>query len=218
MRLRQARRAQPGAVDEHAAAEVHLAGMHDEAARHDLRADQLRLQREHRAAILGVAEVGEHQRMAVDDPGRRRVERRRALHLGLERLRLLACHPDDVGDAVGMRFFLNILKLPNLVFARRDDQLARAAMRHAVRHAVLVEQLLAGDAAARLERALRVVDAGVDHFRVARAGMGADRVLGLEDHDLAPGLGEGARDRQADHARADHRRIKLFHAAAAFRR
>ena len=49
----------------------------------------------------------------------------------------------------------------------------------------IVEELLAFDAAARLERALRVVDAGVDHLGVARAGMRADRILGLEDHHLA---------------------------------
>jgi hypothetical protein len=63
-------------------------------------------QREHRAAVLGIAEVGEHQRMTVDDPGRGRVERRRAGDLRLERRRLRARHPDDVGHAVGMGFFL----------------------------------------------------------------------------------------------------------------
>ena len=41
--------------------------------------------------------------------------------------------------------------------------------------------------------------------------MRADRVLGLEDHDLAPGPGELARDGEADHAGADHHRVKTFH-------
>src|SRR5205823_14483535 len=65
----------------------------------------------------------------------------------------------------------------------------------------------------RLERALRVVDAGVDHLGIARARMRADRVLRLEDHHLAARQRERAGDREADHARADYDRVKLFHGA-----
>src|SRR3982750_2574545 len=84
-------------------------------------------------------------------------------------------------------------------------------MRHAVRDAVLVQQLLALDDRASLERALRIADAGVDPLGVARASVGADRVLGLEDYDLAPAEGEGARDREPDYARADDDGVKPLH-------
>ena len=94
---------------------------------------------------------------------------------------------------------------------RGNNQLAAAPVRHAVRDAVLVEELLAGDTAARLKRPLGVVDAGVDHFGVARAGVRADRVFGLEHYDLAPGARELARYREADHARADHDGVDAFH-------
>src|SRR3990172_2361090 len=77
--------------------------------------------------------------------------------------------------------------------------------------AIPVQALAPLDAGARLERSLRVVDAGMDHFRVARTGMGADRILGLQDHDFAPGERERARDREADHARSDHHALDAIH-------
>ena len=56
-------------------------------------------------AVLGVALVGQHQPVAVDDAGRRRQQRRDAGKRGLQRHRLLAVEPADVGDAVGARAF-----------------------------------------------------------------------------------------------------------------
>ena len=41
--------------------------------------------------------------------------------------------------------------------------------------------------------------------------MRADRVLGLEDDDFAPGHGEGARHRQADHTGTDYYAFNFFH-------
>ncbi|MNC87525.1 hypothetical protein D3C83_32550 [compost metagenome] len=76
--------------------------------------------------------------------------------------------------------------------------------------AVAVEREPAGDAQARLERIRRIIDAGVDHLGIARAGMRADRLFRLEDHDLAPVVREPARDSEADHTGADHRAIDFF--------
>ena len=48
----------------------------------------------------------------------------------------------------------------------------------------------------------------MDDLGVARAGVRADRALGLEDDDSRPAW-RGARDGQPDHARADHDDVEL---------
>src|SRR5581483_5687647 len=125
--------------------------------------------------------------------------------------------PYDVGDTVGVRLFLDRLQLGELGLVGRDNELAAALVRHAVPGAVLVEEGLAFHAGARLQGSLRIVDAGMDDFRIARAGVGADGLLRLEDDDLAALQGKRTRDGQADHARAEHYRINAFHGGSFFR-
>src|SRR4051812_31303932 len=79
-----------------------------------------------------------------------------------------------------------------------DDQLPDRACSYAARRAVGVELMTAGDAQPRLERAFRVVDAGVDDFGIARAGAGADRVLRFQHEDLAPSHRKPPRNAKAD--------------------
>ncbi len=192
--------------------------LENEAVGNDFALLQRAFQSQHCPVRLGIAEIGEHQRVAVDDSRRGRIQRGDAMQLGLERERLLACHRNDVGDAIRVGFFLNGSQFRKLGVARRHDQLPGSLVGHAVAHAVFVKKLPARDAAARLERSLRVVDAGVDHLGIARAGVRADGVFALENDDLAPGEREGARDREADRPGADHDRVKLFHGPASFRR
>ena len=52
----------------------------------------------------------------------------------------------------------------------------------------------------------------MDHFRVARRGLGAETLQGLKDQHLATGLGQFASNRQADDSSADNDRINGFHA------
>jgi hypothetical protein len=141
--------------------------------------------------------------MAVDDSRRRRVERVRARKLGFQGARFVRADARDVGDAVGVRAGENRLERRQLRRIRRHDQLAAAPVRHAALGAVGVQALAPRDAGARLERARRIVDAGVDHLGVARAGVRADGVLGLEDHHLAAGERQRARHREAHHPGAD---------------
>jgi hypothetical protein len=63
-----------------------------------------------------------------------------------------------------------------------DNQLAQALVGDAAFSAISIEHAAPFHAASRLERARRVVHAGVDDFAVTRRGAGADRVLALE-HD-----------------------------------
>ena len=96
-------------------------------------------------------------------------------------------------------------------------ELAAAPMRDAVRLAVRVEQAPPGDAEARLERAGRVVDAGVDDLAVARADAGADAAVGLEHDRLAAARapararprGRRRRRRRRRHRRGPWRRVRF---------
>src|SRR5205085_1485845 len=155
--------------------------------------------------------------MAVDDAGRGGMKRPEAEELGLEVRHFGLCDPVDIGYAVRMRPGADGVQLLELLLARRNDQLAAAPVRHAMRGAVVVEKALAFDAAARFQRSLRVVNAGMDYLGVPRAGVRADRVLGIEDDDLSSGERQLARDREADHARADDDRVNAIHGAAAAR-
>ena len=74
--------------------------------------------------------------------------------------------------------------------------------------AVAVEELLARDAEPRLQAARRVVDAGMDHLAVARAGLRADRIGALEDDHLEPGHRQPARAGEPDDARPRSRRSR----------
>ena len=98
-----------------------------------------------------------------------------------------------------------------LVVAGRHDDLAEARVRHPAVGAEGVEPLAAPHAEPRLGRALRVVDAGVDHLGIARAGLAADETLGLEHQHLVPGLRQRPRRRQPDDARPDHDAPDLVH-------
>src|SRR6202035_438678 len=67
-----------------------------------------------------------------------------------------------------------------------DDELAAAPMGDAVLATEVVQALTTRDAQACLERAVRIVDAGVDHLAVARAGAGAEVRGRFENQYLAP--------------------------------
>src|SRR2546423_764584 len=155
--------------------------------------------------------------MAVDDAGRGRMKRPEAEELGLDERHFGLCDPVDIGYAVRVRPGADGVQLLELLLPGRDDQLAAAPVRHAMRGAVVVEKVLAFDAAARFQRSLRVINAGVDYLGVPRAGVRADRVLGIEDDDLSPGERQLAGDRQADDARADDDDVNAVHYEAAAR-
>ncbi len=73
-----------------------------------------------------------------------------------------------------------------------------------------IEQAPAGDAGARHQAALGIVDAGVDDFGIPRAGLGADAFGRLDDDDLTAGKGKGAGDGEADDTCADHNAVDGF--------
>ena len=168
------------------------------------------MKRKRCAAALGVALQRQHVAVAVDDAGGGREEGGRAFQIGLERHRLGRAHEPHALHAVGFGAPLDLGELLALGFVGGDDQLAAIEMRHAVRLAVGIEKPPTGHAGARHQAPLGIVDAGMDHFGIARRGLGADRLGGLDDDDLTAGKGEGPRYREPHDAGADHDAIDAF--------
>src|ERR1700687_6503369 len=87
--------------------------------------------------------------------------------------------------AVGARRRGDPVQLGKLGLRGGDDELAAAPMGDAVPATEVVQALTPRDAQAGLERAVRIVDAGVDHLAVARAGAGAEVRGRLENQYVA---------------------------------
>src|SRR6185437_4328346 len=184
------RRIEPGAIDQHAAGEPHRLGAADfqlEPVGGGPAALDRRPADDHRASSLGVALIGEHQRMAVDDAGRGRDEAADRGEIRLKTAQRVGAEEFKIADAVRRRPLANAVEQRELALLAGDDELAEPLVLDAALGAIGIEHLAAGDAGARLEAAPRVVDAGMDDLAVARGGLEADAVFALEHHDLDAG-------------------------------
>ena len=148
--------------------------------------------------------------MAVDDAGGGRQQRGVAGQRGLQRLGLGLGQQAQVRHTVGGGALLNGAQFIDLGGAGGHDQLAAALVADAALRAVVVQHLPALHAQPRLQRTLRVVNAGVNHFAVAGAGAGAKGVGGFQHQHFAPSQRQRARHGQAHHARADHHGVDVF--------
>jgi hypothetical protein len=151
--------------------------------------------------------------MAVDDAGRRREQGGVAFQRRLQGAGRVARQMLQVVDAVGAGTGGDGFEFVDLGRAGGDDQLAAAPVGNPAFGAVGIQLAPAGDAKPRLERAGRVVDAGVDHFAVARADAGAEGRFGFEDNHLAAPVGKLPCHGEADDTGADHHAIDFFHRA-----
>ncbi len=204
---------QAGRIDQQAATQVHRLGSADldlDAAIHDAAALHRTVEGEHGAVAFGIALQRQHVGMAVDDAGAGREQRGRAVQIGLHRHRFGGAQEAHALDAVGLGATLDLRKLVALDLVGRDDQLAAVEMRHAVLLAIGIEHAPAGDAGARHQAALGVVDAGVDDLGIARARFGADGFGGLHDNDLTAGEGKRPGDGKAYNTCANDNAVDGF--------
>ncbi len=158
--------------------------------------------------ILGVALQGEHERVAVDDAGRRRHEPRHATYFGLHLAQLIDGQPAQIGDAVGRGLGDVGLHRLDLRLVACHHHLADTLMRDAALGAIGV-QLVAclSTHSLRFERALGVVQPGMDDLGVARAGVRSNAFGRLQHDDFAAGQCQFAGDGEPDHARPDHHAV-----------
>jgi hypothetical protein len=164
-------------------------------------------------AAGGAHVVGERagDRLEVHDRGLGRVQRLDAAHVRLDLRDLAGGNPPQALHPVGGAAALELVELRPLGLRHRDDQLAVAAGGQAARLAVVVELARALGAQAGLERAGRVIDAGVQDAGVVPGLMEADIGLALEHRDGAVRLPRQqlARDREADDAGTHHDDVGL---------
>src|ERR1039458_6416799 len=107
------------------------------------------------------------------------------MHAGLEFPDFLSARPAQIIDAICQSLSLVFPERGQFLGGSRENQLAQTAMLNALLPDVLVQQFSTGHAQTRLERARRVINAGMDDFRVSAADPGTDCPLGLQHQYLA---------------------------------
>src|SRR5262249_35422326 len=143
--------------------------------------------------------------------GGRHVERRSANDMRFAFANFLRANQAKTFDAVLLAAALQGREVGFLMRIGGHHQLAAVAMRNTVFGAKFVEQAVAFDAVARLQRILRVVDTGVNHAAVAGAGGHAELGELLDEKDVLPASRNRVSDRAANHAAANDQNIGLVH-------
>ena len=133
-----------------------------------------------------------------------------ALKLGFQVLGVGAADQFEVGDAAGNAGRLDVLESSHFSIVRCDDQFPASAVGNAVLETIAIQQRFPLDAKGRLFRAWRIVDAGVNDLAVARARYAADPVFRFENQNLSALNGKAPRDRQPNHAGADHYAVNVI--------
>ena len=151
--------------------------------------------------------------MRIDDAGFGRMQRRRARELRLERVHRGALQPLEL-DAVAVPVRRETLQRRQLRLSAATISLPqrRCAMPRSRQKAYRRSRPATHSRA--LSEPRRIVESGVDHLAVAGARAAAEARGRLEDQRLAAARGELARDREPDHAGADHHRVDAVHRAS----
>src|ERR1700680_3118946 len=105
--------------------------------------------------------------------------------------------------AVRAAIFGQMFERRFLPAAVRYHEFSAIPVRHVVRGAEIVQQPVARDAQPRLERAGRVIDAGMNHAAIARARSHPEFRHLLDEKNVAPALRPPARHSAATHTAAD---------------
>src|SRR4029077_8300243 len=93
----------------------------------------------------------------------------------------------QIVDSVALGGSDDFFETRNLGFAGGDNQLADPGVRDAMLAAIGIQALAAGDAAAPLQAANRVIEPAMDDFAVARRGLETDCVGAFEDEHAMAG-------------------------------
>ena len=202
---------QAGGVDDDARVNLLALGAQHHAVGLAVGADELRSRQEDGASIRRAAQKRLGELLGIDDAGLGRPERHRRIDGRLAFDDELAIDDLETFDAVGVAARLQRLELLPLAFVVRDDELSRFPVGHALARAELVQQAAPFDAEPRLQRARRIVHAGMDDAAVVRARVHPRTRMPLEHAYRLSALGDGARRRESGHTRADHRNVNSLH-------
>ena len=139
----------------------------------------------------------------IEDAGVGRIQRGSGADVRFARADEGLIDDREAACAVSLAPRFQRLERRDLVRVLRDDQLSAAFMGYAVCRAEVVQHPRAVDAVPGLERARRVVHAGVNHLAVMRAGAHAGPALAFQHADAVAAPGDGPGGGKADHASAD---------------
>src|SRR3990167_3170491 len=106
---------------------------------------------------------------------------------------------------------LQLFELGDFCAFHGYQQFAQPAVRHLMAAAPGIQAFAAFQAQFGLERAGRVVDAGVDHLGVAAGGVSADQALRLDYQADLPRLAQARGAGQAERAGANNQGIDTVH-------
>ena len=123
----------------------------------------------------------------------------------------LAIDQREPFDPVVLALALQRLEGAQFVVVAGDDQLAAAFVRDLMLGAKRIQLAASLHAQPRLERALRVVEAGVDDAAVVRAGVQAGTRMALEHADRQSAPRNGTSGGQPGHTGADDGDLNGFH-------
>ncbi len=161
--------------------------------------------------IGGEARVGADEIFGGDDAGGRHVERGDAGDVRLAGANLLRADEAKPFDAVALSILFQRDQRGFFVRVSGNDQFAGVPERNVVPGAKLIHQAVALDAEALLQGIFRVVDAGMNHTAVARAGGHAELRILLDEENVIGVLGDGVGDGATDYAAADDENVGLVH-------
>ena len=168
-------------------------------------------ERHHRAVRFRISFECEHVFVNVDDAGRRREQRARAIDLRLELTSLLRIEAHQILYPVAPRSLDECFHRIDLFVLGGDHKLAGPGMRDPVARTEVIQRMLARHTHPRLQAAVEVVQTGVDDAGVARAHLRADDLVSFEDDHLATAQCQRARDRKPDDSGANHDAFNAVH-------
>src|SRR5260370_9204991 len=145
------------------------------------------------------------------DAGRRHVESGDAFDVWLARVNFGGADKPKPFDAVLFAALFQRGEFDFLARISRHDQLSRMAEGNIVLGAKFVRKAIALDAVPRLQRILRVIDAGVVYAAIARTRRHPELRKLLDEKNVLPAFLTGVSDRAAEDAAPDSQDAGLGH-------
>ncbi|MNP10479.1 hypothetical protein D3C76_1026320 [compost metagenome] len=166
-----------------------------------------------RAFPFGFAEQRLQVGVAVDDAGAWREQGGDAPYGRLQGMQAGGIDFLQVMHTTGRGVDGEAVQLGALGVLHRHQQLADALVRHVVGGAPGVQAFAAFQAEFGLQRAGRVIEAGVDDFGIATGCVAADQAFLFDHQHAASGIGQARGAGQAERAGADDQQVYAVHSS-----
>src|SRR5208283_972490 len=161
--------------------------------------------------LLGNASERMHQVFRGANARGRHQERRMAFDVRLDGAYASRVDDPQFLYAVALSLLHQGEKLFLLGSVLRDDKLSRGAAGHVVPGAEFLRQAIAFDTVTRLPGIFRIVDSGMDHAAIARAGGHSELWILLNEKNILPAAGERFGNRATHDTTSNNQDTCLVH-------